>query len=91
MKHTDFAIGTEFFTATGPWRCTAVGRRVIVAIAVTPGREEGRWGPPYVVQEVVFAENDPEGCSPVPLPNLEIPTAAYDADLCRWLTAQLTS
>ena len=91
MKHPDFAIGTTFFTATGPWRCTAVGRRVIVAIPVTPGREEGRWGPPYVVQEVVFAENDLEGCSPVPLSDLEIPTAAYAADLCRWLAAQLTS
>ena len=34
MQHADFQIGTEFFTATGKWRCTDVGTRVIVAIAL---------------------------------------------------------
>lgn len=34
MKHSDFHIGTEFFTETGKWRCTDVGTRVIVAISL---------------------------------------------------------
>ena len=36
MKHSDFQIGTEFFTATGKWRCTDVGTRVVVAISLEP-------------------------------------------------------
>lgn len=32
MKHSDFSIGMEFMTASGKWRCTDVGTRVIVAI-----------------------------------------------------------
>ena len=34
MKHSDFHIGTEFYTATGKWRCTDVGTRTIVAISL---------------------------------------------------------
>ena len=34
MQHSDFHIGTEFFTGTGKWRCTDVGTRVIVAISL---------------------------------------------------------
>jgi len=36
VKHSDFQIGTEFFTATGKWRCTDVGTRVVVAISLEP-------------------------------------------------------
>ena len=36
MKHSDFQIGAEFFTAAGKWRCTDVGTRVIVAISLEP-------------------------------------------------------
>lgn len=36
MKHSEFHIGTEFFTAAGKWRCTDVGTRVIVAISLEP-------------------------------------------------------
>ena len=36
MKHSDFYIGVEFFTAAGKWRCTDVGSRVIVAISLEP-------------------------------------------------------
>ena len=36
MKHSDFHIGTEFFTAAGKWRCTDVGLRVIIAISLEP-------------------------------------------------------
>ena len=34
MKHSDFHIGLEFFTAAGKWRCTAMGSRVVVAISL---------------------------------------------------------
>lgn len=36
VRHSDFQIGTEFFTETGKWRCTDVGTRVIVAISLEP-------------------------------------------------------
>jgi hypothetical protein len=36
VQHSDFQIGTEFFTETGKWRCTDVGARVIVAISLEP-------------------------------------------------------
>lgn len=48
MKHTDFQIGTEFFTASGKWRCTDVGSRVIVAISLEP-------------REMVRLSTDPSG------------------------------
>ena len=32
MKYSDFQIGQEFWTATGPWRCTDIGTRTIAAI-----------------------------------------------------------
>jgi hypothetical protein len=60
MKHSDFAIGTEFETCTGQrWRCTDVGQRSIVAIELRPDLEEAWFrGPPYPVPEVVFDEQD---------------------------------
>ncbi len=36
MKHEDFTIGGEFWTATGKWRCTDVGTRTLVAIKLGP-------------------------------------------------------
>lgn len=36
MKHSDFHIGIEFFTASGKWRCNDVGTRVIVAVSLEP-------------------------------------------------------
>lgn len=36
MDHHEFRIGLEFFTATGRWRCTDVGSRVVVAISLEP-------------------------------------------------------
>ena len=32
MKHSDFAIGDEFWCGGRQWRCTDIGTRVIVAI-----------------------------------------------------------
>ena len=43
MKHSDFQIGTEFFTAAGRWRCTDVGTRVIVAISLEPREMMRQW------------------------------------------------
>jgi len=34
MKHSDFQIGTVFFTAGGKWCCTDVGTRTIAAINI---------------------------------------------------------
>lgn len=36
MKHSQCAIGTTFFTATGAWRCTDIGTRVVVALSLGP-------------------------------------------------------
>ncbi len=36
MRHEDFRIGAEFWTATGNWRCTDVGTRTIAAIKLGP-------------------------------------------------------
>lgn len=60
MKHSDFSIGTEFYTATGQrWRCTDVGKRTVLAIELDPLRPESWYaGPPYVVPEVPFDELD---------------------------------
>ena len=32
MKHSDFKMGTEFYTPTGKWRVTDIGTRTIIAI-----------------------------------------------------------
>lgn len=65
MRHEDFAIGREFETATGTWRCTDVGTRTIVAIKVSDHQDDPSWfnGPPYAVAEMVFDEDDLKGCS----------------------------
>jgi hypothetical protein len=34
MTHSDFSIGTEFYTGAAKWRCTDVGTRTIVAIRI---------------------------------------------------------
>lgn len=73
MRHVDFRIDLEFFTATGRWRCTDVGTRVIVAIRLAAPDVSWYNGPPYAVAEVVFDEYDLEGCSleaPVPVASL---------------------
>jgi hypothetical protein len=67
MKRTDFAVGGEFLTAAGRWRCTDVGKRTIVAIRLDHD-DDPSWynGPPYAVVETVFDEYDFEGCEPAP-------------------------
>jgi len=57
MEHQDFAIGREFWTEAGRWRCTDVGTRVICTIKLDG--DPDRWaGPPYAVVERVFDEYD---------------------------------
>lgn len=63
MNHREFYVGLEFYTATGRWRCTDVGTRVIVAIRLNAPEASWYNGPPYAVAESVFDENDLAGCS----------------------------
>jgi len=48
MKKEDFSIGHEFYTASGKWRCTDIGTRVITAIQVdqvTASKHDGQGEP----------------------------------------------
>ncbi len=62
MKQEDFKIGKNFFTASGKWRCTDVGTRVIIAIKLDQEDERNYNGPPYSIAESIFDEYDFEGC-----------------------------
>ncbi len=57
MKHAEFHIGLEFMSATGRWRCTDVGTRVVVAIKLD-GDPRNWTGSPYSIVETVFDEYD---------------------------------
>lgn len=64
MKHTDFEIGTNFYTVTGQrWLYTDVGSRTILAIELDP-KLDNNWfkGPPYIVEEIVFDEKEIQRC-----------------------------
>ena len=63
MKHSDFKIGLEFYCSGGVFRCTDIGTRTIVAIRYTSKDKLWYEGPPYMVKEHVFDENDFEGCT----------------------------
>lgn len=68
MQHSDFKIGEEFFCGDRRWRCTDVGTRTIVAIALEHNDDPSwEYGPPYAIAELVFDENDLEACIPVEL------------------------
>ncbi len=58
MKHGEFHIGLEFYTATGAWRCTDVGARVVTAMKLGIAGDGVYEGPPYAVAEFVFDEDD---------------------------------
>lgn len=66
MRHDECHIGLEFYTATKRWRCTDVGTRTIVAIALDAPDESWYNGPPYAVREMVFDEYDLDGISVSP-------------------------
>lgn len=61
MKHSDFKIGSFFYTGSGLWKCTDVGTRTICAIKIDE-KLDFKEEPPYSVEEVVFDEYDFEGC-----------------------------
>ena len=65
MTHSEFAIGGEFRTANGRWRCTDIGTRTIVAIRLDAPDESWYNGPPYAVVEYSFDEDDVGGCDMV--------------------------
>jgi hypothetical protein len=64
MKHSDFTIGQEFLCGEKRWRCTDKGTRTVVAICLDEHPDDPSWfnGPPYAVEEIVFDEDDIEGC-----------------------------
>jgi hypothetical protein len=68
MKRDEFVIGTEFLCGDRRWRCTDVGTRVVVAIALDH-EDDPSWynGPPYAAAEIVFDEYDLETCAPAEL------------------------
>ena len=66
MTKDKFLINLEFYTATGKWRCTDIGTRVIVAIKLDQDDPRNYSGPPYSVAEYVFDEYDMGGCSLAP-------------------------
>jgi hypothetical protein len=63
MRHEEFRVGLEFFTAVARWRCTDVGARTVIAIRLDAADESWYNGPPYAVAECVFDEDDLEGMS----------------------------
>lgn len=66
VLHTECHIGLVFYTARKRWRCTDMGTRTIIAIALDAPDESWYNGPPYAVSEVVFDEYDFEGMSESP-------------------------
>lgn len=63
MKHSDFAIGLEFFEPLGNrLRCTDVGTRTVSAIRLDHDDPIWYQGPPYIVDEVVLDEHEIERC-----------------------------
>jgi hypothetical protein len=60
MRHKDFHIGRNFYSAEGrAWRCTDIGTRTVIAIELDPARDPSWYdGPPYPVTEIVFDEED---------------------------------
>ena len=66
MRHDAFSIGVVFRCGGKSWRCTDVGTRTVVAIALDHP-EDPSWydGPPYAVVEMVFDEEDRQACEPI--------------------------
>jgi hypothetical protein len=83
VKHSDFQIGLEFFTATGKWRCTDVGTRVIVAISLEP-RElvRVRYGEGNERIEERFTSEDPRDLAGPPYMVSEQVFDEYDIEGC---------
>ena len=83
MKHSDFQIGTEFFTETGRWHCTDVGTRVITAISLEPRQIVRVQGGAHGNQaEERFVSNDPLDLVGPPYMVAEFVFDEYDLDGC---------
>ncbi len=52
MQHSEFSIGTEFFTDTGQWRCTDIGTRTVVAIKISEIRVTTQKGDKTTQQDI---------------------------------------
>ena len=63
MILSDFVVGEEFECGQKRWKCTDIGKRVVIAICVSD-RDDPSWfrGPPYAVAENVFDEHDIVSC-----------------------------
>ena len=66
MNHDEFAIGAEFLCGDNRWRCTDIGTRAIIAIALDHP-DDPSWynGLPYAVAEIVFDEEDQIACAAI--------------------------
>ena len=83
MQHSDFQIGTEFFTAAGRWRCTDVGTRVIVAISLEPRETVRLWtGAAGERVQETFISDDPRDLIGPPYSVAELVFDEYDLDGC---------
>jgi hypothetical protein len=83
VKHSDFQIGTEFFTGSGKWRCTDAGTRVIVAISLEP-REMVRVRRDASGERIEehFTSDDPRDLLGPPYMVAEHVFSEYDFDGC---------
>ena len=83
MKHSDFRIGTIFFTATGKWKCTDIGTRVIVAISLEPRTMVSTKTSGNGVQiRERFISNDPQDLAGPPYSIPEYVFDEYDLEGC---------
>ena len=80
MRHSDFEIGTEFYTAGGKWRCTDIGTRVIVAISLETPREIETVSNDGV--RVTIYSDDPADLNGPPYSVVEVVFDEYDFEGC---------
>lgn len=73
MTFDQFQIGKTFYSATGAWRCTDIGTRVVVAVKEDDLLSDPCKGPPFSVEEVVFDEYDIIPCTLAPQEDPENP------------------
>lgn len=68
MTRSDFLIGQEFYTASGAWRCTDVGTRVVTAVKLGYSDPKVYEGPPFSIPEFAFDEEDQRVATRFPQP-----------------------
>ena len=69
MTLSDFTIGCIFWTGTGPWRCTDIGTRTIIAVDLYDDDGDDIAGR----AESVFDEDEMAACYPT--------AEEYEADI----------